>query len=115
MDILKELFKIFKIEINNEEDILNIIIDGDTFKNPKIINNLHSLIPKLKENYKSTALTCLHKNSLDKQKFPAINLIRQILKCNNYKLYGYYISMGYNKQNGKKLLKRVYKITNLDT
>ena len=89
--------------------------DSDTLKDKNLIDKLYSLQDKFKSDYNSSSLTCLHKNSINKQKFPAINFIRQILKCNNYKLYGFYISNGYNKQNGgKKNLKRYYKIKEIE-
>ena len=53
--------------------------------------------------YSSEYLNCLHDNSIYKQKFPAINLIRQILKCNYLKLTPKIISNGYEKLSGKKV------------
>ena len=41
-------------------------------------------------------LTCLHKNSLEKQKFPALNMIRQICKCNHLKVYPFVICKGFD-------------------
>jgi len=108
--IFKEIFKIFDIECHNEEQLLNITLDFDILKNPDTISKLYDLIPKYKEVYNSNFLTCLHTNSTNKQKLPAVNFIRQILKCNNYKLFGYYVSLGYNKSTGHKQLKRLYKI-----
>ena len=114
-DLIKKMLKIYDIECNTEEDLLNISLDLDILRNPEKINELNSLIPLAKENnYNSNSLTCLHKNSLQKQKFPAINFLRQILKCNKYKLKGYYISIGYNKVTGKKILKRLYKVILLE-
>jgi hypothetical protein len=115
-DLYNDIFNIFNIECNSQEDLFNIILDMDILKNPDTIEKLKILIPKYKKNYKynSNLLTCLHSNSTEKQKLPAINFIRQILKCNKYKLYGYYICMGYNKINGKKKLKRLYKVIPLE-
>lgn len=114
MEKIKRIFSILNYTVENEDDLLNLNIDSNILKNQSLIQELYNCIPDFKKKYKSNALTCLHKNSLDKQKFPAVNFIRQILKCNNYKLEGYYVSLGYNKQNGKKILKRFYKITKLD-
>ena len=113
-EIIKDMFKIYDITCDTEEDLYNIKIDLETLKDKEKIKELKKLIPKLKQfNYNSNSLNCLHKNSLEKQKFPAINFFRQILKCNNYKLKGYYISIGYDKKNGRKILKRLYKIITL--
>ena len=110
LEVFKDIFNVFNIPCNNEPDLLNITLDFDTLKDPNIITKLYNLIPKYKALYNTSMLTCLHQNSTDKQKLPAVNFIRQILKCNNYKLRGYYISLGYNKLTGKKNLKRLYKI-----
>ena len=112
--IITEIFQYLGHDIKNEEDLTNLTLTVESLKNPELIQNLYSIIPKVKSKYKSTSLTCLHKNSMEKQKFPAINFIRQILKCNGYLLNGYYICNGYNKQNGAKLLNRFYNIKILD-
>ena len=111
----KDIFNVFNIECNTEEDLFNITLDMDTLRSLDIIEKLRLLIPKYKEKYNSNFLTCLHSNSTNKQKLPAINFIRQILKCNKYKLKGYYICMGYEKSTGKKRLKRLYKIIPLES
>ena len=113
MEKIKRIFSIFNYTIETEEDLFNINIDSNTLKDPSLITQLYKSIPDFKKNYNSNSLTCLHKNSLDKQKFPAVNFIRQILKCHNYKFQGYYIAQGYNKQTGKKILKRYYKIVKI--
>ena len=114
-ELLTELFIILGCDPEKQENILDVTFDSDTLKDKNLIDKLYSLQDKFKSDYNSSSLTCLHKNSINKQKFPAINFIRQILKCNNYKLYGFYISNGYNKQNGgKKNLKRYYKIKEIE-
>ena len=114
IDVFKDIFDVFEIPIQCENDLFNITLDFDTLKHPDVITKLYKLIPKYKEKYNTNLLTCLHKNSTNKQKLPAINFIRQILKCNKYKLKGYYVSQGYNKSTGKKNLKRFYKIIPLE-
>ena len=44
------------------------------------------LIPQLKLVYNSSYLNCLHDNSIFKQKFPGVNLVRQVLKCHHLAL-----------------------------
>ena len=102
LDIVIELCGIFDKKIENADDLQNIEFTMEELRNTENINNLKSLTDKIKLKYKSNMLNCLHSNSLDKQKFPGINYLRQILKCNNIKLKGRYISMGYCKNSGKK-------------
>jgi hypothetical protein len=108
--IIIEIFQYLDHDIKKEEDLTSITLSVESLKDPALIQNLYSIIPKVKSKYKSNSLTCLHKNSMKKQKFPAINFLRQILKCNGYLLNGYYICNGYNKKNGAKLLNRFYNI-----
>ena len=107
--LIKELFKIIDKNLENKE-ISEIIIEQEQLKQREIILKFRELIPKLKKYYNSEMLNCLHKNSLSKQKFPAVNMLRQILKCNNYKLKPFIVCNGYDKSNGKKIIVRKYSI-----
>ena len=111
--LISEMLDIIGITCKNEEDLLSLTIDMDTLKNNNNIQHIYTLIPKFKLKYNTSFFTCLHENSIDKQKLPAVNFIRQILKCNGYKLKGYNVSDGYNKHTGKKLYKRRYSIVPL--
>ena len=111
--LLVELFDAIDIKIETREDLLNIILRQDTLKDRNLIEDLYRKAPNLKSYYNSSKLTCLHKNSLDKQKFPAVNMYRQLLKCNNLKMEPYVVSKGYNKYSGKKIVERFYKIREL--
>tara|TARA_B100000963_G_C22600503_1_gene660003 strand:- start:101 stop:601 length:501 start_codon:yes stop_codon:yes gene_type:complete len=111
--LLVELFDAIDIKIKTREDLLNIILRQDTLKDRNLIEELYRKAPNLKSFYNSSKLTCLHKNSLDKQKFPAVNMYRQLLKCNNLKMEPYVVSKGYNKYSGKKIVERFYRIKEL--
>ena len=70
------LFKIFTLlghEVNTIDEILEITLSQEELKKQSLIHKLHLLIDNLKNEYKSEMLTCLHKNSLEKQKFPDEN------------------------------------------
>ena len=108
--IIQEIFHILNISITNMSELSGIELDAEVLRNPQIIKQLNNLKPDLKKKYKSSKLTSLHQNNLEKQKFPAVNLIRQVLKCNNYKLHPVVYSNGYCKQTGQKLTKRKYNI-----
>ena len=108
-ELLKEIFSLLNYTITNNDDLFNIILNNHSLRNKDLIEKMYNLIPKLKQKYKSSKLTCLHINSIDKQKFPCINMIRQILKCNNLKLHPYIVCKGYNKS-GKKICERYFTI-----
>jgi hypothetical protein len=96
--------------INFEEfsDLENVEVNRDKLLNNTDLSSIYSnQIHDLKHIYKSSKLTSLHSNSKQKQRFPQVNLLRQILKCNNLKLHPKVVSLGYTK-NGKKIIKRSY-------
>ena len=112
-DLLKDIFSALEINISERNDISNLILKQDTLKSKTLITDLNEKVPNLKSYYNSSKLTCLHKNSLDKQKFPAVNMLRQILKCNSFKMEPYVISKGYDKFSGKKLVERYYRMRDI--
>jgi len=112
-DLLKDIFSALEINVKERSDVINIILKQDTLKSKTLITDLNTKVPNLKSYYNSSKLTCLHKNSLDKQKFPAVNMFRQILKCNSFKMEPYVISKGYDKFSGKKIVERFYRIKDI--
>ena len=107
-ELIKEIFNIINKKIETYYDLMEMRIDQHYLRQPIFKEKLYDMIPKLKKKYKSHKLTCLHNNSLDKQKFPTINMIRQILKCNKLKLTPKFLCKGYNKINNQKIIERYY-------
>ena len=65
-------------------------------------------VPKLKQYFRSAKLDSLHANSIEKQKFPVINIFRQMLRCCNIHMKPKVVSLGYCKVTGKKIYKRKF-------
>ena len=109
-ELIIKLFKILNININSLDQIDNLEIDRETLKDKNTVDKYYSMIPSLKKIYNSDMFSCLHKNSLEKQRQPGVCMMRQLLKANNYKMKPKIYNLGYNKVNGKKLVKRTYLI-----
>ena len=114
-ELIKEIFNIIEKPINNDNDLINITLNQKYLRLDKFKEKISDMIPKLKKKFKSHNLTCLHNNSLDKQKFPTINMIRQILKCNNYKLEPYVVCNGYEKNTNNKIWERYFLIKKIES
>ncbi len=113
-DIMKKMLSIIGIKYDNIDDIIGISLERDTLLDDNIVSNLMSLQDQLlTSGYKSGKLTSLHKNNVSHQKFPGINMVRQILKCNGLKLTPRVISIGYNTETGKKITKRLFQINDI--
>jgi hypothetical protein len=114
-DILKAILSLIGINYTHISDIIGVSITRDSLLDDKVVTGLMSFQLELRNcGYKSGKLTSLHKNNTSNQKFPAINMIRQILKCNGYKLTPYVINIGYNIVTGNKITKRFFKINNME-
>lgn len=113
-ELLVKLLNLMKIECNNIKEALGTIIEQSQIKNFELDKTCFGYVEELKKFYKSNMLNCLHKNSLSKQKYPAVNMLRQILKCNNIKLKPFNVCNGYNKSTGNKIVKRFYKIMTME-
>ena len=109
-DILFSLLKIINIDIDSLDKLNNCNIERDLLMDDDVIEQYYKFIPKLKEFYNSDELTCLHKNSLQKQKFPAINMLRQILKASGFLLKPKVVCLGYIGKD--KITKRYFIIEN---
>ena len=94
--------------MTDRETLNGTSFERDILLTEDVIHKYYSMIKKLKTTYTSDILTCLHVNSVLKQKFPAINMLRQILKCNHFKLKPVVITLGYS--GNIKLVKRYFKI-----
>jgi hypothetical protein len=104
----KSLLEEFK-KILNLETLEHNEVEFDKLQEPEIIKNLFALTPRLKKCYPSDKLTSLHYNATSKQRFPGVNILRQILRIHGYKMRPVVRCMGYDK--GRKLIKRSYLIT----
>ena len=101
--LIQKLFKPLNIQFNELNEIINLEISRDLLLKPEIKKQYCELIPEFKKFYKTSKLTSLHSNSCIKQKTQSINMLRQVLKCNNLKLTPKVVSLGYSKINGKKI------------
>jgi hypothetical protein len=108
-----DILQVLGIHVKTEPDLFGVLIHRDDLLRVDIEQKLAAFIDPLKEKYKSSMLNCLHQNRESKQKFPGINLVRQILKCNGYQLTPLIFNKGYSKHNGKKLVERNFKIVRL--
>jgi len=109
-ELLLRIFKILNYDVDQLEELTSITIQRDLLKGKKITEKILELVPELREVYNSAYLTCLHDNSIYKQKFPVINLVRQILKCNFFLMTPKVVSNGYEKVTGKKIVTRIFVI-----
>jgi hypothetical protein len=101
-DEIKTIFKVVGLEINQFEDLNGMIISRETLLSDNKYDELKYLIPELKKNYSSSFMTSLQKNAEKSQKWPLLNLIRQILHVYGYNMEPIRKADGYTLEGVKK-------------
>ena len=84
-----------------------VLLNDERYKQAK------ACIPELKKCFSSSSLTSLQACAEDNQRWPLINIVRQVLKSSNYRLYPRRLSDGYTTA-GKKKYRRVFEIQRLN-
>ena len=114
-EVLKQMLHVLNINYELKDELHGKEFERDKLLDIDIVKELMILKPLIiSSGYKSGKLTSLHKNNESLQKFPGINMVRQVLKCNGLKLNPYVVSIGYDQDTGKKLTKRYFNIHKLD-
>lgn len=96
-----------KFEILNDLD--GVLIPREQLLDDKKYEEVQKYIPELKKNFSSSCMTSLQKNADKIQKWPLLNLARQMLSFYNYKMEPIRKSDGYTLE-GVKKYKRFFQI-----
>jgi hypothetical protein len=101
-----------KIVVHEFDDMNGLLIPREIFLDKEIYDSVKEDISILKQVFTSSALTSLQSTAEDNQKWPLLNLVRQILRSCHYKMTPKRVSAGYTKD-GKKIYKRMFIIEKL--
>jgi len=102
-------FNTCNIKCNVIDDINGLIIPRESLLDPILYQKIKPDIPKIKQIMSSSLFTSVQKNADKSQKWPLINLIRQILRKYDYNLDPKRVCDGYTKD-GVKKYKRFFEI-----
>jgi hypothetical protein len=109
-DEIKNILQLVGFEFNELKDINGLIIPREILLSNSKYNEIKHLIPLLKKNYSSSFMTSLQKNADKLQKWPLLNLVRQIFNVYHCKLEPIRKSNGYTLE-GVKKYKRFFQVT----
>ena len=105
----KLVFKLIGFKVEELKDLHGITIPREVLLADNKYEEVKKLIPDLKQNYSSSLMTSLHKNADKTQRWPLLNLVRQILNTYRYKMEPIRKSDGYTLE-GVKKYKRYFEI-----
>ena len=109
---IKEILTCVGIEFELLENDSELLIERDSLINDEKYHEVKAKIPDLKQFFSSSFLTSLQKDASQNQKWPLLNLVRQLLKASLYDMKPIRKANGYTKQ-GKKIYKRFFLISKL--
>ena len=98
----KNILKKAGILFENEDELNGLLISRETLLNDEKYKNMNSQIDELRKTLSSSFLTALQKNAVKTQKWPLLNLVRQILSCYKYTMEPIRKSDGYTPDGVKK-------------
>jgi len=107
--VILDFLKDSGIVDKTEESLEELYIKRDKLINIEAYENLDSSIIKLKDTFSTSSITSLQDSAKQRQKWPLLNLIRQLLKINGFVLKPFRKSAGYTAS-GKKKYERYFHI-----
>ena len=113
-EYIKAFLNKCKIIMNTFDDLDGLLVPREVLLGLDNYKNVKDEIAILKQMFNSSSLTALQSTAEENQKWPLLNLVRQILKACNFKMTPKRVSAGYTKD-GKKLYKRMFIIERFTT
>lgn len=100
--VILEFLKECEIVDKKEKTLENIYIKRDKLIAIELYEKMEKAIKKLKRKFSTSSITSLQDSAKQKQKWPLLNLIRQLLKINGFIMTPIRKSAGYNTSGKKK-------------
>lgn len=98
----KTILKIIGIDFNEIDELNGLTIWREQLLSDLKYEEIKKLLPELKKIYSSSFMTSLQKNADKSQKWPLLNLVRQILNVYDFKMDPIRKSDGYTLEGVKK-------------
>jgi hypothetical protein len=105
----KQILNIVGINIESINDLDFFLLPREQLLCDLKYQEIQILIPELKKKFSSSFMTSLQKNAKTEQRWPLLNLVRQILSIYNYQMEPIRKSDGYTLE-GIKKYKRFFQI-----
>lgn len=113
MDIhILNFLKQCNLKLENAQELDGLFIPRTMLLSPVVYDKIKPFINELKKKFSSSSLTALQKDAGKEQKWPLLNLVRQILRACDYQMKPIRKSAGYTSD-GKKKYARYFLISKL--
>ena len=92
-------------------DLDGLIIERNLLIEPQRYEMARVYLPNLRSAFSSSYLTSLQNKASTDQKWPLINLVRQVVRACSFEMEPARLSAGYDKLTKKKKFRRVFRFT----
>ena len=111
-NIVLDFLKQCNIKLDDANQLEGLMLPRNMLLSDSVYNYIKPAIIDLKKKFSSSSLTSLQKKAGKEQKWPLLNLVRQILKVKYYRMKPYRKSAG-KDASGKKRYIRYFLIEKL--
>ena len=109
MDLLPRLLRAAGVHVADPSALEGLVVDRNTFLRPDAYLDAAHLLPELRRRFSTTHLTALQNDAPSTQRWPLLNLVRQVLRASGYEMVPIRVSDGYDPGR-KKRYKRAFAI-----
>ena len=106
---IKDFLSLCGVEVSDLENLDGYIINRDTLLSLDTYKKIQPKIADLKTIYSSSYHTSMHVDAVKKQRWPLLNIVRQLLLGVGYRMCPRRLSDGYSEE-GKKRYRRIFMI-----
>ena len=97
------------IHFENEQQLVGMLIPREILLSKEVYAKVREDLEVIRKIYSSSSMTGLQQTAAQKEKWPLLNLVRQLLKVSDFQMRPIRMSDGYTKEKKKKY-KRFFKI-----
>lgn len=109
-EVVLRVLQLAGVDVNSVERIDGLSIPREILVRPGAYTEVSEMVPSLKTHFSSTHMTCLQDEAPGGQRWPLLNLVRQVLRATGFTMVPRRLSDGYGKDKRKRY-KRVFDIT----
>ncbi len=113
--VIVRFLKSVGISCDSLDTLDGTIIDRDLLLDTERYSKAIEEIPSLKEIFSSSSMTSLQDTACESQKWPLINLVRQVVRACSFEMEPARLSAGYDKLTKKKKFRRVFRFTKVSS
>ena len=106
---VQKILHLLGLDCKNISELNGVFIERDILLSESKYDEVKKIIPDLKKSFSSSYMTCLQQNAKQCQKWPLLNLVRQIIHFYGCKMTPIRKSDGYTSD-GVKKYKRFFQV-----